>query len=80
MTHLDMNGEHRVHTLFSGTSLVTVDGLAACGGLSGVTVPPDHGAVAYVLRTGFSSSQGDKIKINIFGFKCFFFCLISNYL
>ena len=54
---LDMNGLHRVHTLFSGTSLVTVDGATAASGLRDLPPPPDQGAVAYVLRTGFSSSQ-----------------------
>jgi cation-transporting ATPase 13A1 len=60
---LDINGVHRVHTLFSGTTLVTVDGVphdetAVHHSSIGIPPPPDRGAVAYVLRTGFSSSQG----------------------
>lgn len=55
---LDMNGIHRVNTLFSGTSIVTIDGNTSNKGLSDILSPPDNGAVAYVLRTGFSSSQG----------------------
>lgn len=66
---LDMNGTHRVSVLFSGTSLLTVDpgleeGTSSSGGNgnsgsnSSIPTPPDRGAVAYVLRTGFSSSQG----------------------
>ena len=73
---LDMQGVHRVHVLFSGSSLVTVsadrDGLASprwvvplvvCNefkravrdavGVDSVPRPPDCGAVAFVLRTGF---------------------------
>ena len=34
---LDMNGLHRVNTLFSGTSLVTVDGGSAATGLGRCT-------------------------------------------
>lgn len=61
---LDMNGAHRVSVLFSGTSLLTVDpgqgveGHSSSAGAAMVPSPPDKGAVAYVLRTGFSSSQG----------------------
>jgi cation-transporting ATPase 13A1 len=55
---LDMNGMHRVHTLFSGTSIVTIDTEDTKSMLANVPVAPDGGVVAYVLRTGFSSSQG----------------------
>lgn len=81
---LDMQGDHRVHVLFSGTSLVTVDGheedassrsnaattsssssVSSSSSSAGKGVPaaPDHGAVAYVLRTGFSSSQGSLVQM-----------------
>jgi cation-transporting ATPase 13A1 len=55
-----MNGLHRVHTLFSGTSIVTVDTETAAEALPHVPAAPDGGAIAYVLRTGFSSSQGKR--------------------
>jgi cation-transporting ATPase 13A1 len=67
-TSLDMNGEHRVSTLFSGTTIVSIntgndtlaDAAEAAGSAAVCKIPlaPDHGCVAYVLRTGFSSSQG----------------------
>ena len=67
---LDITGVHRVNTLFSGTTLVTVDGVthraearAATGSSESVPTPPDNGAVAYVLRTGFSSSQGNLLQM-----------------
>jgi cation-transporting ATPase 13A1 len=84
---LDMNGLHRVHTLFSGTSVVTINANTPAGGDSGhaaasdenvsvthahtsreyfrpgVPYPPDGGAIAYVLRTGFSSSQGTLLQM-----------------
>jgi cation-transporting ATPase 13A1 len=55
---LDMNGVHRVSVLFSGTSIVTIEGNSNVS-INSIPPPPDHGAIAYVLRTGFSSSQGD---------------------
>ena len=67
-TRLDMQGNHRVNVLFSGTSLVTVesgiDGPSdAPNSTNDVADTPDGGAVAYVLRTGFSSSQGTLIQM-----------------
>ena len=59
---LDINNLHRVSTLFSGTSIVTVDGASGVGGRS-IQRPPDNGAIAYVLRTGFSSSQGTLMQM-----------------
>lgn len=63
----DMNGEHRVHVLFSGTSLVsstggsepTKDDAEGCS----IPNPPDQGCICKVLRTGFSSSQGELIQM-----------------
>jgi manganese-transporting P-type ATPase len=55
---LEMQGKHRVHVLFSGTSLVTLNEAFANDAISHIPPPPNKGCVAYVLRTGFSSSQG----------------------
>eukprot|EP00039_Didymoeca_costata_P012204 m.175013 g.175013 ORF g.175013 m.175013 type:complete len:1509 (+) comp15415_c0_seq4:169-4695(+) len=60
--NLDMNGRDRVHTLFSGTSLVS--SIAPSSNASGsIPAPPDNGCVCFVLRTGFSSSQGELIQM-----------------
>ncbi len=61
---LDMNGIHRVHILFSGTTIVTTDRndhdvVSRCA----IPPPPDNGLIAYVLRTGFSSSQGNLMQM-----------------
>ena len=59
---LEMQGKHRVHVIFSGTSMVTVDPSKEDRSL-GLPETPDGGAVAYALRTGFSSSQGALIQM-----------------
>ncbi len=60
-TNLDMNGENRVNVLFSGTSVITCDGSSTTNNT--LPVPPDGGCAAYVLRTGFSSSQGTLMQM-----------------
>lgn len=72
---LDMMGVHRVHVLFSGCSLVTITGNNkksdhelpenhdASQENGSIPTPPDHGAIAYVLRTGFGSSQGALLQM-----------------
>ena len=63
--NLDMSGEHRVHTLFSGTSLVaTSSGYKDVNpGDIEIPCPPDGGCTCYVLRTGFNSSQGKLVQL-----------------
>jgi len=53
--NLDMEGKHRVHVLFSGTKLISISNV------DGRT--PDQGGYCYVLRTGFSSSQGKLMRM-----------------
>jgi len=69
---VDFWSKHRIHTLFSGTSLIQAtpaqrsleDG--ASNGSNGETVvpdPPNDGIVCFVLRTGFNSSQGELMRM-----------------
>jgi len=62
---LDIQGADRVSVLFSGTELVnaTPTSPGAPPSTTGPPPPPDGGAVAYVLRTGFSSSQGELMQM-----------------
>ncbi|EGB05969.1 hypothetical protein AURANDRAFT_38218 [Aureococcus anophagefferens] len=57
---LDMNGADRVSVLFSGTELVNATAGAAP---KDAPNPPDGGAVAFVLRTGFASAQGELMQM-----------------
>jgi cation-transporting ATPase 13A1 len=56
-------GKHRVHVLFSGTSLVTLNETNAGDAIPHIPSPPNKGCVAYVLRTGFASSQGSLMQM-----------------
>mmetsp|Transcript_4625 Transcript_4625/g.8342 ORF Transcript_4625/g.8342 Transcript_4625/m.8342 type:complete len:1474 (-) Transcript_4625:187-4608(-) len=68
---VDMFGKHRIHCLFSGTSLIQVTppsmrAIADEGAdkeSAGVPPPPNDGIVCFVLRTGFNSSQGELMRM-----------------
>eukprot|EP00927_Polykrikos_kofoidii_P070684 TRINITY_DN67092_c0_g1_i1.p1 TRINITY_DN67092_c0_g1~~TRINITY_DN67092_c0_g1_i1.p1 ORF type:complete len:1491 (-),score=364.92 TRINITY_DN67092_c0_g1_i1:51-4337(-) len=62
---VDAFGKHRVHALFSGTSLIqaSAPNSAVTGDGSVVGLPPDNGVVCFVLRTGFNSSQGELMRM-----------------
>lgn len=70
---VDFWGKQRIHTLFSGTSLIQAtpaqrsleDSSGSDGSKSELVVPdpPNDGIVCFVLRTGFNSSQGELMRM-----------------
>ncbi|RKP09816.1 hypothetical protein THASP1DRAFT_34310 [Thamnocephalis sphaerospora] len=59
---LDANGNDRVHTLFGGTKVLQVNPPTTGSRWS----TPDGGCIAYVLRTGFGTSQGKLVRTMVF--------------
>lgn len=64
---LDIMGAHRIHSLYSGTTLMQHTGGGAQAAVAGKRqarpAPPDGGVVCFVLRTGFASSQGALMRM-----------------
>lgn len=66
---LDLQGRDRVHCLFSGTRIVRAtegtnkEEVEATRPASDVPATPNQGCLAYVVRTGFASSQGQLLQM-----------------
>lgn len=60
--HLEPEESHRIHALSSGTTLLSSTSPTSMPNTS-VPMPPAPGLVAVVLRTGFSSQQGQLLQL-----------------
>ena len=67
---LDIEGVHKSHVLFGGTTVLqhrapvaTEGDPAAAGSSDAPPIAPDGGIVCRVLRTGFGSSQGQLVRM-----------------
>ena len=73
-TTLDMQADGKLHVLYGGTLIVQHtppgkhDSSSSGGGGSGLKAP-DNGCIAYVLRTGFNTSQGKLLRTIMYSVK-----------
>lgn len=60
---LDIDGEHKVSVLYSGTTLMQQSPGDADDTAPHLPKTPDDGCLCYVLQTGFSSTQGKLMRM-----------------
>lgn len=69
-TLLDISAEtnaNKRNMVYGGTKLILHKSSSSLSiALSGISRPVDHGCLAYVVRTGFYTSQGDMIRTMLF--------------
>ena len=53
---------HRRHMVYGGTKIILHKADLTESSLSDISQPVDHGCLAYVIRTGFYTSQGDMLR------------------
>jgi cation-transporting ATPase 13A1 len=68
---LQLNKDNKRNIIFGGTKLLITSDQRNSTGLNSAELaqiksPPDHGCICYVLRTGFSTSQGKLVRTILF--------------
>ena len=60
---LDMSGLHKVHVLYSGTTLMQNTATTGSESPNLQVTTPDGGCLCYVVQTGFTSTQGKLMRM-----------------
>lgn len=60
---LAMKTAHKSHIMYAGTKMLQCKATSEVDRYSSIPSPPDGGALAFCLRTGFSSAQGKLVRM-----------------
>jgi cation-transporting ATPase 13A1 len=62
--NLAIKGKHKNHIMYAGTTMLQCKADTSSPNTdSGIPLPPDRGIICFVLRTGFTSSQGKLVRM-----------------